>query len=179
MSTNRRDALKKGLAFVGASVGAGAASQIALAGTGSDVAAKKTAGATLVLHGRHWHITSQDIGRGELPPEGVRMLARGDLVDKAARGRKIGEFFATYYRLNAHSKVSPHEPGSLELHTFVFPDGTIVGSGTASAGADSQGDFAILGGTGRYLEARGSYVARQSYLDMGGDGSATFTLTLI
>lgn len=107
------------------------------------------------------------------------MLTRGEIVDKPSRGRKIGDFFATYYRLNAHGKVAPHEPGSLELHTFVFPEGTIVGSGTATAGSPSEGTFAITGGTGRYLGARGSYVARQNHVDFGGDGTATFTLTLI
>jgi hypothetical protein len=107
------------------------------------------------------------------------MLARGEIMDKPSRGRKVGDFFATYYRLNTPGKVAAHEPGSLELHTFVFPDGTIVGSGIASAATDSEGQFAIIGGTGRYLGARGSYVARQSYADFGGDGTATFTLTLI
>jgi hypothetical protein len=167
--TNRRNALKGGLAFVGATVGIGAASQAASAAENK----------LLVIHGRQWGISSQDLRRGELPPAGVRMLARGELVDKPLRGRKIGDFFATYYRLNPHGKVAPNEAGSLELHTFVFPEGTIVGSGTASAACASEGTFAIIGGTGRYLGARGSYVARQNHLEFGGDGTATFTLTLI
>jgi hypothetical protein len=107
------------------------------------------------------------------------MLARGEIMDKPSHGRKIGDFFATYYRINTPGKVAHQEPGSLELHTFVFPDGTIVGSGVASAGTNSEGQFAIIGGTGRYHGARGSYVARQSYRDFGGDGTATLTLTLI
>ena len=107
------------------------------------------------------------------------MLARGDIMDKPSRGRKVGEFFATYYRLNAPGKVAAHEPGSLELHTFLLPDGTLVGSGVATAATDSEGHFAIIGGTGRYQGARGSYLARQSHEDFGGDGTATFTLTLL
>lgn len=170
MPTNRRNALKGGLALVGAAAGLAAAST-----------KSSPENATLVIHGRQWRISSQDLQRGELPPAGVRMLVRGEIVDKPSRetGTKIGEFFATYYRLNPHGKVAAHQPGSLELHTFVLSGGTIVGSGTASAGSESEGTFAVIGGTGRYLGARGSYVARQNHLEFGGDGSATFTFTLI
>ncbi len=177
MATNRRDALKR-VALLGAAVGIGTASKAALAAAPNGTRESKQ-GSRLVLYGRHWRITSQDLRRGELPPAGVRMLARGEIMDKASRGRKIGDFFATYYRLSTPGKVATHEPGSLELHTFVFPDGTIVGTGTAPATVDSEGHFAITGGTGRYHGARGSYVARQSHADLGGDGVATFTLTLI
>jgi hypothetical protein len=156
----------------------GTASKSGLAGK-PDRTAEGKQSVPLVLHGQRWRITSQDVRRGELPTAGVRMLARGELMDKPSRGRKIGDFFATYYRLNTPGKVAHHEPGSLEVHTFVFPDGTIVGSGVATAAIDSEGEFAILGGTGRYQGARGSYVARQSYSDLGGDGTATLTLTLI
>ena len=177
MATNRRDTLKGGFALLGAA-GIGAATR-----TGFAMAPARTAeiiaGVPLVLHGVRWRLTSQDVRRGELPPPGVRMLARGELMDKPSRGRKLGDFFATCVRLNTPGKVAPHEPGSLELHTFLFPDGSIVGSGVASAGAESEGHFAIVGGTGRYHGARGSYVARQSHSDLGGDGTATFTFTLI
>jgi hypothetical protein len=178
VATNRRDALKRGVTLLGAAIGIGTGSASGLARV-PDRAAESKQGATLVLHGKRWRITSQDIRRGELPPAGVRMLARGEIMDKPSNGRKIGDFFATYYRLNTPGKVAHHKPGSLELHTFIFPDGTIVGSGVATAASDSEGQFAIIGGTGRYLGARGSYVARQSYSDLGGDGTATLTLTLI
>jgi hypothetical protein len=54
-------------------------------------------------------------------------------------------------------------------------DGTIIGSGTAG---QLEGVFAILGGTGRYAGARGTYIARQHDQDFGGDGSAEFVLKL-
>jgi len=182
MPANRRDTLKGGFALLGAAVGIGAANAGAIAAappTASGNSAATKHAVPVVLHGQHWRIASQDLRRGELPPAGLRMLARGEIVDKASRNRKIGDFFATYYRLNTPGKVAGHEPGSLELHTFVFSDGTIIGSGVASAATESEGQFAIIGGTGRYLGARGSYVARQSHADFGGDGTATFTLTLI
>jgi len=178
MATNRRETLKGGFALLGAAVGIGTAAKSGLAATTGSPAEIKP-GVPLVLHGVRWRISSQNVRRGELPPAGVRLLARGELMDKPSRGRKLGDFFATCVRLNTPGKVAPHEPGSLELHTFLFPDGSIVGSGVASAGAESEGHFAIVGGTGRYHGARGSYVARQSFSELGGDGTATFTLTLI
>ena len=107
------------------------------------------------------------------------MMARGELVDGSKSVRKIGQFFATYYRLSNPGKVPVSEPGSLELHTFVLTDGTIIGSGTANAAIDSEGHFAIIGGTGRFLGVKGSYTAKQSYRELGGNGIATFTLTLL
>ena len=55
-------------------------------------------------------------------------------------------------------------------------DGTIHGLGSVMRGA--EGHFVILGGTGRYAGAQGSYVARQSARELGGDGTAEFRLTL-
>jgi hypothetical protein len=178
VATNRRDALKGGVTLLGAALGMRTASKSGLTRT-PDRPAESKESVPLVLHGQRWRITSQDVRRGELPPAGVRMLACGEIMDKPSHGRKIGDFFATYHRLNTPGKVSHNEPGSLELHTFVFPDGTIVGSGVATAAIDSEGQFAIIGGTGSYLGARGSYVARQSYSDLGGDGTATLTFTLV
>jgi len=178
MARNRRETLKGAFALLGAAVGLGADGASAEDST-LGRAPQAKAGLPLVFYGVRWRIASQDVRRGELPAAGVRMLARGEIVDKPARGRKLGDFFATYYCLNRPGKVPAHEPGSLELHTFLFPDGSIVGSGVASAGAESEGHFAIVGGTGRYHGARGSYVARQSFSDLGGDGTATFTLMLI
>jgi len=184
VATNRRDTLKGGFALLGAAVGIGAASGSGFAMAPGGAAEKMVGpvtrhGVPLVLHAQRLRISSADVRRGDLPRAGVRMLARGEIMDKPSRGRKIGDFYATYYRLNNPGQAAAHEPGSLELHTFVFPEGTLVGSGVATAAADSAGHFAIVGGTGRYHGARGSYVARQSHADFGGDGTATFTFTLI
>ena len=183
MATKRREALKYGLGVVGAAVGLGAAGKV-LAAQPAPEAEPKQAGSTgsqFVLHGAAWRISSEDLRRGELPRAGMRLMARGELLDEPStkNSKKIGDFFATCYQLNAPGKVAAHEPGSLELHTFVLPEGTLLGSGVASAAADSEGVFAIIGGTGRYLGARGSYVARQSHADFGGNGTASFTFHML
>jgi hypothetical protein len=175
VGTNRRDVLKNALLTTAVGIGA--------AGTGGltalDGAAQSKPGEQIVLFGVRWQITSQDLMRGELPPAGIRMQVRGELYDKPSGGRKTGDFFATYYRLSTPGKAAHHEPGSLEHHTFVFSDGTLIGAGVANSSLDSEGQFAIVGGTGRYHGARGSYLALQRHIEFGGDGSARFTLTLI
>ena len=65
---------------------------------------------------------------------------------------------------------------SLEIHTFALEGGTLHGLGTAARG--SEGHFVVLGGTGRYSSAQGSYRARQGVRDLGGNGSAEFHFTL-
>lgn len=176
MATRRRDVLiRGGSALLGAAVGAAA-----LPVRSQPVAAVAAHAAPRVLYGRRWQISSRDARKGELPAEGVRMLIRGELYDAPAGGAKVGDFFASAHRLGTLGKAHPHSPGSLELHTFVFADGsTLVGSGIASAAAASEGEFAIVGGTGRYVGARGSYRAQQSHRELGGTGTATFALTLI
>jgi hypothetical protein len=64
------------------------------------------------------------------------------------------------------------------MHHFNLTDGTIIGMGTTQDFRDAESVHAILGGTGRYEGASGSYVARQSPLDLGGDGTAKFDFTI-
>jgi hypothetical protein len=177
VATRRRDVLiRGGSALLGA---AGLATLPAAALPALPVGPAPPSVAPRTLFGRAWRISSRDVRKGELPTEGVRLLIRGELHDAASGGRKLGEFYATAHRLGALGKAAPQSPGSLELHTFVFADGTLVGSGVASAAAASVGEFAIVGGTGRYLGARGSYRAQQSHRELGGTGTATFSLKLI
>ena len=89
-------------------------------------------------------------------------------------GPAIGEFRAATF-LDDAAALGSH-PASLEFHTFTLGDDAIFGMGIA---ADEGSRFAIVGGSGRYLGARGSYVAEQSPFQVGGDGTARFVLTLL
>lgn len=177
MATNRRDALRGAFALLGAAVGIGAASKDLSAAQEKPEENKQTK--QLVLQARRLRISSQDLQRGELPQSGVRMLARAEIVTGSQANQKVGEFFATYFQVNTPGKVAAHEPGSLEQHTFILPEGSIFGTGVTTSGKDGAGNFAIIGGTGRFQGARGSYVATQNHVDFGGNGTATFTLTLL
>jgi len=125
---------------------------------------------TLVLRGSNWRTVQGRLG--ELPTEGERISVRGDLIDDRD-GKPVGEFYAAGFAIGGGSH--PAQGERLELHTFKLRDGTIIGSGTAG---QLEGTFAILGGTGSYASARGTYIARQRHEDFGGDGSAEFVLKL-
>ncbi len=166
---SRRTALKRLFIVLGGVVGAGAAGG-ALSGVG-----RKSTDSNFTLEGRDWHIYSKDLAKGDLPSGGDRMLSYGELYEP--NGEKSGEFFATYFSLHRPGVFGPLT--SMEQHTFNLKDGSITGSGTTRAGLESDDHFAITGGTGRYSGARGSYTVRQSHQEMGGDGTASFTFTLI
>jgi len=167
--TTRRQALKKALLVMGGLFGVGAAGRAMSSGGGSRPQA-------LELYGRGWHIQSRDLAKGELPAAGDRMLVYGELLDRSD-GDKVGDFFATYFGLYSPGRVDPL--ASLEQHTFNLSDGAIMGAGSTGPGLESQDEFAIVGGTGRYAGVRGTYIAVQSHQELGGDGSASFSFTLI
>lgn len=65
---------------------------------------------------------------------------------------------------------SAPDRGAMEWHTFHLDGGTIVGSGTAGT---EGGAFAVVGGTGRFANARGTYALRRP-----AEGGAEFVLRL-
>lgn len=184
MVRTRREALKQGLVLLGAAVGVGTAGRVVAtsgtSGEGPPPAATTPAGRTaeqLTLHGQRWHLSSPSLEPGQLPDRGHRLVGQGELTDGPG-GEKVGEFFATSFGLDSPGRVGPAGVTALELHTFNLADGSIIGTGTATASLDREDVFAIVGGTGRFVGARGSYVARQRPQELGGDGTAEFTITL-
>jgi len=162
--TTRRNAVSRALMALAGVAGMGAA------GAGGAKLMAPSEPSALVLRGRNWRTVEGRLG--ELPTEGDRISVRGELVDER-EGKPIGEFYAAGFAIGGGSH--PAQSERLELHTFKLRDGTIIGSGTAG---QLEGVFAILGGTGRFAGARGTYVARQRHQDFGGDGSAEFELKL-
>ena len=82
-----------------------------------------------------------------------------------------GEFHATSMYLDTEV------PGAvMEIHNSALPEGTLVGIGAASPGAESV--FTVVGGSGRYQGATGSYRAVQDPLETGGLGTALFKFDL-
>lgn len=127
---------------------------------------------TLVLHGSGFHLHSPRHRSGQVPVSGDRMTGYGELLDSSS-GRKVGHFTSAFFSFDSPFAAGA---GSLELQTFNLEGGTIHGLGSVARGVD--GHFAILGGTGRYSGARGSYVASQKPRELGGDGTAEFNMTL-
>jgi hypothetical protein len=168
-TTTRGGALKRLLLVAGGAVGVGVAGDRILAGehdaAPAVAAPSRSTARTLVLHGRDWRFASPNTQPGELPSLSDAGVPLGRLVDHD--GRELGRFRAASL---------PTLAGALELHTFDLDGGTILGIG--SAGIHDK-PFAIVGGTGRYAGASGTYVAKQSPRELGGDGTAEFTLTLV
>jgi hypothetical protein len=160
--TTRRGILGRGLLLIGGVAGLGAAGGRVAFGRRRDED-------TLVLYARN--VRS---GRrlGALPLEGERLSVRGELLAQP-EGESVGEFLAAAFALGG--AAHPAEAERLELHTFKLPDGSLFGTGSAG---QYEGAFAITGGTGRFAGAQGTYVARQSHEDLGGDGSAEFVFSL-
>ncbi len=124
-------------------------------------------GHSLVLYGSNWRGYA-----GQLPREGEHHSVLGDL-HAVPDGAPVGEFFATAIAFGGASH--PAMALRQETHTFKLHDGSIFGTGTAD-GLD--GSFVVLGGTGRYARAQGTYVARQGHAELGGDGTAEFVFDL-
>ena len=179
LKASRRAILRQGVLSLGALAGI-----VGLAGAGE----KARSGAltvpglpvsstaiTMTLLGRDWHLTAPGLRRGDLPKRGDQVSVTGAL-SLAAGSEQVGAFYSSVVHLDSPMGHGPYATAQMETHTFVLGGGTLIGVGTTSPGADSS--FAIVGGTGLYVGASGSYVARQSPLETGGDGTAHFVMTL-
>src|SRR5262249_24734931 len=110
-------------------------------------------GTELKLYGRNLHLHAAERRAGELPRKGDRHTAYAELLDRP-EGAAVGHFWAAHLPLGSPFAAA----SSLEIHTFDLGDGTIHGLGSAARGSD--GTFVVLGGTGTYSGATGSYLAR-------------------
>jgi hypothetical protein len=167
-SEARRKLLRRGAlgaaSLAAVAVGAGA--------TTTGAARPSTSGTTTMrLLGRGWHVDAKD---GKLPTKGERYAVYGELVD--AKGDKVGEFFSQNVGVDSPFQLTGEGTGAFEIHTLTLPGGTIVGVGV---GGGRERSYAIVGGTGKYSGARGSYLARQDTYGLGGSGRAEILLTLL
>lgn len=136
-----------GVGASGAMVAAGSAS----AASPSDYAEQASGRSSLPrwIRGTSWRWRGTDSGQG---------ATTGDLVDDAGR--------------NGAFRSVPLGPGA-HLHVFTFEAGSLLGLGS---GLES-GAFAIVGGTGAFAGWTGAYTCTQSPRELGGTGTATFTIT--
>lgn len=173
LSTGRRSLLTKGAVLFGSALGLGLLGRDAA--SGGEV---KGGAVTMSLHGGEWRLTYPDRRRGVPPAPGERSASFGQLFSGPDRSEKTGEFYASSFQFGAPFGQGEFAANAMEMHHFNLADGTIVGMGTVGSFHDTQSVHAIIGGTGRYEGAAGSYLARQSPLDLGGDGTAEFRFTM-
>lgn len=164
---SRRGLLGRGLVLLAGAVGLGAGAGATKLATGDDDANR------IRLQGRNWILQTPDRRPGERLVAGERGTVYGDLVD--ANGKTVGQFYGSRMAAQSSPAGAVDADSSLELHTFRLEGGTLLGIGSMIAG---ESVFAIAGGTGRYAGSRGTYVAEQRLRELGGDGTAEFTIDL-
>jgi hypothetical protein len=166
--TSRAGLLKRGLLLAAGAVGVGAAAGAVTKGGDPERAS------TLTLYGRNWYVQIPDRHLGERLRPGERGTVYGELFDRPD-GKPLGRFYGARTALQALPGRVDQADGSIETHTFVLQEGSLLGMGSALGDGSV---FAIVGGTGRYAGARGTYVATQRLRELGGDGTAEFVIDL-
>jgi hypothetical protein len=177
----RRGALKSGVAFLAGAVGLEVVSRARGDAAASPSAAPPppaTTATTLVLQARGLRALPMG-GRPGAPVErGERLTLHADLLDGAGGG-PAGTLTGVSHCTASPLSSDQSPVGAVEMHTLALHDGTIFAMGTSPAVAAGTAAFAVVGGTGRYAGARGSYLAEQQTDAAGGHGCARYTLTLI
>jgi hypothetical protein len=176
----RRGFLKQAVLFVAGGIGValGLRKQTAIGATIEPIGPKSDGGSQFKLYGIHWHLNSLNRKKGEQPVKGDIINAYGELMD-GPDGTKVGEFLSSGVHVRSPLDRGPFAVANLEFHTFNLKDGTIVGLGAAGTRLGQENAFAVVGGTGRYEGARGSYTARQYPQEGGGNGTAEIVFTVM
>jgi len=193
----RREAIKQGLALVGAA-GAGAllfdptaAGAATNGGTGQNDDSGDGSGnatgdggqgggsgspqATFSFAGTGFDLSGPGYASGTLPDAGQHLIIAGDLLDPS--GAAVGQLFGTYVQLVPFGQAGPADPVSVLDEVLSLAGGTVCGRGLGLGDLDAPISFAITGGTGQYAGLSGTYSAAQHFLSLGGDGTAQFTFT--
>jgi hypothetical protein len=170
-SVTRREIMRTGVVAGGALLGAAAVLRPDAPRPGSENQSEST-----LIRARSLRLTSPTFRKGRQPAAGERILVTAELVDEGGE-TVVGHLYGEYVALG-DTGGGVGSPASLERHTFAFGDGTLIGHGTATRDLTAPDTFAIVGGTGRYAGAVGTYTARQGPLQLGGDGTAEYRIDL-
>jgi len=169
----RRTLLQRGLALVAAGAGLGFAGRRVEAALAPPPPAPVRAG--LTFYGRRRHSPA---GAPSATPSAAQHVIRfGEILD-GPEGRPVGRFY-----VNGFCQETPFGPhlgaaSNLEFHSFHLPEGTLFGMGAAGAAAGGERTYVILGGTGRFAGAGGSYVEREAASVASGPGGVQFVVSL-
>jgi hypothetical protein len=170
-SATRREVIRNGVVAGGVLFGAAAVYR-----SDSPDSRIEDRSVSTLIQARGLRLSSPDFRKGRQPAAGERILVTAELFD-ATGETAVGHLYGEYVALG-NSRSGAGSPASLETHTFAFADGTLIGRGAATRDLTTLDSFAIVGGTGRYAGATGTYTARQGPLELGGDGTAEYQIDL-
>lgn len=169
--TGRRTLLQRALALMAGGVAFGSGVRLT---RGSPVRAEAAADPSLTVYARTRPFVVPPNGRGSVTATGT-LMASGDLLD-APDGKSIGSFVTNCLCVigsAAHNVAHP----TLEFQALQLKDGTLYGM-CAGPGPDGAKSHAIVGGTGRFTGARGTYVERAAATHSGRYDVIQFVVTL-
>ncbi len=156
--TTRRTVLTRGLAVAAGALGASVAASGAVLG-----AVPTTSASTMTLIVRDVRFRASGTTVGALHASREPASPHGTLVD--ATGQTVGSFSAG---------VLAGSGGGIAVQRFTLADGTILGMGS---GGLQGAEYAIVGGTGRYAGATGSYTSQLTSGERGKDAAFEINLT--
>lgn len=151
--TGRRTLLQRALALMVGGVAFGSGVRLS---RGSPVAADAAPGSSLIVYARTRPFVVPPTGGAPVTAAGTQMSS-GELLD-APDGKSIGSFVTNCLCVvggAAHNVAHP----TLEFQALQLKEGTLYGM-CAGATPDGAKAHAIVGGTGRFAGARGTYVER-------------------
>ena len=157
---SRRSLLKGGLLGVAGLVGWKAA-EATSGGYAPTAAGAAGSAGSLKLGGSEFRYTGDPSAAGGLEMHGELLSGTGADIGGSFHSAPLGA-------------AAAGPAAAAQFQTFALRDGTIFGIGAAATEGDAPTTFAIVGGTGKYAGAGGSYDADLRPSDAGGDGSARF-----
>jgi hypothetical protein len=172
-TTSRRTLLQRGLLCVAGTFGLQLVPRETRATDPPPVARR---GQTFTLYSTGLQARSPGQEPGKLPTPNGRVNRRAELLERRG-GRKVGEFAATGFGPDnaASSGIAGFH---VELQTLHLKEGTLYGIGSGAFQREGQQVHALVGGTGRFAGAQGSYLIRPC----SGPGKETameFVITLL
>jgi len=168
--TGRRTLLQHGLALLGGGVAIAAGARWSR-GTPAHAASPRKTPLTFYTRIRPL------VGSPLAPSTADRVVATGDLLDAPA-GRRVGEFSTNCFCQGSQHGPQTSARSTIEMQVLQLAGGTIFGM-SAPANADrATKTHAIIGGTGTFAGARGSYVQRPAASTSGPRDMVEFIVSI-
>lgn len=152
-TTKRRSFVQSMLCLFGGVAGASALERQVNAAPPAPQPAKQDGTIRLHLECRHKHRKGEGNGR---------VICGGEILEKAG-GPVAGQFYANCFcSESTFGTVNPFAASNIEMHTIKLTDGTLFGMGANNSRTEREKTHAIIGGTGRFAGARGTYVIAEN-----------------